>query len=63
MSTFVQQRPNDVHQVWDSFDREMRKQLEQDDATAWRGVTGILLAVVIGGVMLGFLGVVMSLNF
>ena len=63
MATPVDQRPNDKHEVWDSFSSEMREQLESEDSVAWRGVTGILLFVVAGGVLLGFIGVMLSLNY
>ena len=63
MATHVDQRPNDSHEVWDSFSSEMRQQLETEDSVAWRGVTGILLTVVVAGVMLGIVGVLLSLNY
>ena len=46
----------DSNSVWDQVSAEDRHALIADDSQAWRGVTGLLLTIVIGGVLLGILG-------
>ena len=52
------------NQVWmESFDAETRRQLVEEDRDAWRTFVSLLLFIVIGGVGLGFLGVVLCICF
>ena len=52
------------NQVWmESFDAETRLQLVEEDRDAWRAFVSLLLVIVIGGVCLGFLGVVLCVYF
>lgn len=52
------------NQVWmESFDAETRRQLVEEDRDAWRTFVSLLLFIVIGGVCLGFLGVVLCICF
>jgi hypothetical protein len=48
------------HSVWNHVSPDDRHALVAEDSQAWRGVTGLLLTIVIGGVMLGILGVVIA---
>ena len=48
------------HSIWNNVSAEDKHALAADDSQAWRGVTGLLLTIVIGGVMLGILGVVIA---
>lgn len=43
-----------------AFDQETRTQLLNEDSEAWRSVTGLLLAIVVGGVMIAVFAVVIS---
>lgn len=41
---------NENHPVWDAaFSKEARTEQLQDDSAAWRAVTGLLLAIISGG--------------
>ena len=52
------------NQVWmKSFDAETRRQLVEEDRDAWRTFVSLLLFIVIGGVGLGFFGVVLCICF
>jgi hypothetical protein len=48
------------HSFWSQVSAEDRQGLAADDSQAWRGVTGLLLTIVIGGVLLGILGVTIA---
>lgn len=50
--------------VWrDSFDDETRHKQFYEDSAAWRGVTALLIAIVIGGLMLGLTAVTIITRF
>jgi hypothetical protein len=54
------QGPSHGGSVWSHVSSEDRHGLAAEDSQAWRGVTGLLLTIVIGGVLLGFLGVLIA---
>jgi hypothetical protein len=50
--------------VWrDSFDDETRHKQFYDDSDAWRSVTALLIAIVIGGLILGLTAVTIISRF
>ena len=52
------------HEAWKKhFDAETRRQLIEDDRTAWSRVVAVLILIVIGGLGLGVTGVLLSVNF
>lgn len=49
------------HSVFDSsFDTTEKKELMLEDDEAWNGVTVLLISIVTGGVLLGFIGVLLA---
>jgi hypothetical protein len=42
-----------------SFDEETRHRLAAEDSQAWRSVTGLLLAIVTGGVLIAVMAVIL----
>jgi hypothetical protein len=44
----------------ESFDESEKKELLSQDDEAWNGVTALLIFIVTGGVLLGFIGVLLA---
>ena len=52
------------HEAWKRyFDVATRRQLIEEDRTAWKRVVMVLLTIVIGGLCLGITGVLLSVIF
>ena len=45
------------------FNEEAQHRLVEDDRIAWRNVCGLLFTIVFFGVLLGFLGVLLSMQY
>ena len=46
----------------DFFDEATRASLASEDSEAWRAITGLLLAIIVGGVMIATLAVTLCSN-